>query len=412
MTCTISGGTFEGAVEVNQYAKGFNDKFITGGIYKNGYTSNDGTKTFDNNPSDYVVDNGSTHIVKRDGDADANYVYTVIPMSNLTDGVYLTDPTGALANGYESAKTGDVWTVTAVTTYTVTYTDGRGGTWFKNEVHRGLKTGDPTPKYNNGVEPTRDGYVFNGWSPTVTDTVTGNVTYTAQWESKSELLVKELLGNIKVECVSDSSHTYKEYDTSVGGYSAITLEKGKGKFTSTITVYAKRYIERYNEDTGKTHQLVAGEAETQTIKVEFDDSYSKKNVTVKSGTLPVTFKVTCAQQPAQMYTVTYTDGVSGWVVFQDQVYSNLLSGTKTPEFNGTPTRSGYTFAGWTPAFSATVTGDVTYTATWKPIYWNPFFPKTGDDSNLALWVTLLVVSGGAVAGTLIVSRRKKRKHNR
>ena len=158
-------------------------------------------------------------------------------------------------------------------------------------------------------------------------------------------MVKELLGNIKVECVSDSSHTYKEYDTSVGGYSAITLEKGKGKFTSTITVDAKQYIEQYNKDTGITHQLVAGEAETQTIVVEFDDSYSKKNVTVKSGTLPVTFKVTCAQQPAQMYTVTYTDGVSGWTVFQDQVYKDLLSGTQTPEFNGTPTRSGHNFAG-------------------------------------------------------------------
>ena len=414
MSCSISDGTFDGAVQVNNYAKNFKKAFITGGIYKNGqYTSNDVIETFDNNPSNYVSENGTKYIVKRDGDADANYVYTVIPKSHLTDGVYLSDPSGALAEGYGVTSTdNNVWTVTAVTTYTVIYTDGKGGTWFTDEVHSNLESGTQTPAYNGGVNPTRDGYEFKGWSPTVTDTVTGNVTYTAQWESKSELLVKELLGNIKVECVSDSSHTYKEYDTSVGGYSAITLEKGKGKFTSTITVYATRYIEQYNKDTGKTHQLVAGEAETQTIVVEFDDSYSKNNVTVKSGTLPVTFKVTCAQQPAQMYTVTYTDGVSGWVVFQDQVYSNLLSGTKTPEFNGTPTRSGYTFAGWTPAFSATVTGDVTYTATWKPIYWNPFFPKTGDDSNLALWVTLLVVSGGAVAGTLIVSRRKKRKHNR
>ena len=409
MSCKITDGTFDGAVQVNEYAKDFNDKFITGGTYKNGQYKE---QTFDNNPSGYVEGNGSTRIVKRDGDADANYVYTVIPMSNLTDGVYLTDPTGALANGYESAKTGDVWTVTAVTTYTVTYTDGRGGTWFADEVHRGLKTGDPTPKYNNGVEPTRDGYIFKGWLPEVAETVTGNATYVAQWESKSELFVKEQLGYITVKCVNTgSNHEEKKYDTSVGGYTAFTLEKEKGNFTSTITVDATRYIEQYNKDTGKTHQLVAGEAETQTIVVEFDDSYSKDSVIVKSGTLPVTFKVTCAQ-PQLTYTVTYTDGVSGWVVFQDQVYKDLLSGTKTPEFNGTPTRSGYTFAGWTPAFSATVTGDVTYTATWKPIYWNPFFPKTGDDSSLALWVTLLVVSGGAVAGTLIVSRRKKRKHNR
>ena len=196
------------------------------------------------------------------------------------------------------------------------------------------------------------------------ETVTEDVTYVAQWESKSELLVKELLSDIKVECVNDSSHALKEYDTSIGGYSAITLEGENGKFTSTITVDAKRYIERYNDDTGKTHQLVAGEAETQTIVVEFDSSYSKDSVTVKSGTLPVTFKVTCAQQPDQKYTVTYTDGVGGDEIFKDQAYT-VESGKATPAFNGTPTRKGYKFTGWSPAVTDTVTGNVTYTAQWE-----------------------------------------------
>ena len=34
-------------------------------------------------------------------------------------------------------------------------------------------------------------------------------------------------------------------------------------------------------------------------------------------------------------------------------------------------------------------------------------PKTGDSSNLALWISLLFVSGGAVIGTTVVSRKKK-----
>ena len=37
-------------------------------------------------------------------------------------------------------------------------------------------------------------------------------------------------------------------------------------------------------------------------------------------------------------------------------------------------------------------------------------PQTGDTSNLALWIALLFVSGGAVIGTTAVSRKKK--HNR
>ena len=67
---------------------------------------------------------------------------------------------------------------------------------------------------------------------------------------------------------------------------------------------------------------------------------------------------------APTYTVTYTDGANG-SAFKDQVYSGLKSGVATPAFNGTPTRSGYTFNGWTPAVAKTVTGDATYTATWS-----------------------------------------------
>ena len=35
-------------------------------------------------------------------------------------------------------------------------------------------------------------------------------------------------------------------------------------------------------------------------------------------------------------------------------------------------------------------------------------PQTGDTSNLALWLSLLLVSGGAAIGTTVVSRKKKR----
>ena len=35
--------------------------------------------------------------------------------------------------------------------------------------------------------------------------------------------------------------------------------------------------------------------------------------------------------------------------------------------------------------------------------------QTGDNSNLMLWITLLFISGGAVIGTTVVS--KKKKHN-
>ena len=66
------------------------------------------------------------------------------------------------------------------------------------------------------------------------------------------------------------------------------------------------------------------------------------------------------------FTVTYTDGVENEEIFADQVYGNLLSGTATPAFNGTPTRTGYVFTGWNPTIAAKVTESKKYSATWKP----------------------------------------------
>lgn len=67
----------------------------------------------------------------------------------------------------------------------------------------------------------------------------------------------------------------------------------------------------------------------------------------------------------QKYSVTYTDGIGG-ASFADEVTSDLRRGTPTPAFTGgTPTRSGYTFTGWSPAVAATVTANAIYTAQWK-----------------------------------------------
>ena len=68
----------------------------------------------------------------------------------------------------------------------------------------------------------------------------------------------------------------------------------------------------------------------------------------------------------EKYTVSYTDGVENEEIFADQVYGNLLSGTATPAFNGTPTRTGYVFGGWNPTVADKVTESKIYSATWKP----------------------------------------------
>ena len=65
------------------------------------------------------------------------------------------------------------------------------------------------------------------------------------------------------------------------------------------------------------------------------------------------------------YTVIYNDGVENEVVFEDQTYAGLTYGVLTPEFQGTPVREGYTFAGWEPAVADRVTGNAVYKAIWE-----------------------------------------------
>ena len=84
----------------------------------------------------------------------------------------------------------------------------------------------------------------------------------------------------------------------------------------------------------------------------------------------VKFPVPGAKGIKSRYTVTYTDGVEGKVVFEDQVFPDRVVGTPTPEFDGTPTRAGYTFKGWSPAVEENVTKNITYNATWD-MNWAP-----------------------------------------
>ena len=78
----------------------------------------------------------------------------------------------------------------------------------------------------------------------------------------------------------------------------------------------------------------------------------------------VKFPIPGATGIKSRYTVTYTDGVDGEVVFEDKVIPDLVVDTPTPKFDETPTRAGYTFKGWSPAVEEKVTKNIAYNATW------------------------------------------------
>ena len=171
---------------------------------------------------------------------------------------------------------------------------------------------------------------------------------------------------VKVNCANLSAAHQKNmpafvYQPLLAGSFDIGEVTGSAEsgYACRITVRAAQYVQDFNTRSNATHTPTDGEEKAVTLY------YEDGGWTVGTGSGLVEFTVICENVPAQKYTVTYTDGVDGVEIFKDQVYADLTAGTATPKFNGTPTRVGYFFAGWNPAVTATVTGNVTYTASWK-----------------------------------------------
>ena len=269
-------------------------------------------------------------------------------------------------------------------TFTVTYTDGvEDEVIFENDVHTGLNAGDATPAFVGGT-PNREGYTFAGWQPEVTETVTETVTYVAMWtpvEPKAPTAdeLKKLEMAVQVKCVVDASQQHKEAYDLLGEYDKDYFvgepRKDGDDWLCDINYYPERYVAEFNT-TFQNLKHVQNDEKIVPVTLIWDGgSWQLKT----QGRVPVT----------EVYTVTYTDGVDGEEVFVDQVYSDLRKDSTTPAFDGTPTRTGYTFAGWEPKVAETVTEDVLYVAMWTPV--EPEAPTADELEKLEMAVLVKCV---------------------
>ena len=244
-------------------------------------------------------------------------------------------------------------------TFTVTYTDGVDGEEvFADQVYSGLRKDSETPAFNG--TPNREGYTFAGWEPEVAKTVTETVIYVAMWtpaEPKAPTAdeLKKLEMAVQVKCVVDASQQHTAAYGLLGecdvDYFVGEPRKDGDDWLCDISYYPERYVAAFNTTFQNLKHVQNDEKIVPVTLIWAGDSWQLKT----QGRVHVT----------EVYTVTYTDGVDGEEVFADQVYSDLRKDSATPAFNGTPTRTGYTFAGWEPEVAATVTQTVTYVAKWE-----------------------------------------------
>ena len=204
-TLTVSGGTFTGATyavaEVSSLNAAVN---ISGGQFagtKAAIVKSSTSKatiavsggTFSSDPSVHVVGNGNTNIVKRAGSEDA-YTYTVLAKSGLTSGVYLTNPSGALASNYYVSSTANgVWTVS----YSAPYSGG-----------------------SSSYDPT-----YSVSTPSKTEN--GSVTVSPKNASKGD--------TVTVTVKPDSGYVLETLTVTDKNGNELTLkDKGNGKYTFTM----------------------------------------------------------------------------------------------------------------------------------------------------------------------------------
>ncbi len=274
---------------------------------------------------------------------------------------------------------------TSEKTYTLNY--------YKNTTDTVTNMPVPNPqteKSNTGLVtftvssaiPAREGYNFLGWNgkPDATEptVMPGNTVQTpreitnlyAVWE-KNDSPVPDNPGGTKpdvanaqvkicVQCIEDpATHQPKNYGILPGAYVDGLLQVD-GTYYYSITLNRAKYIERFGQDSGKTH------TDTEPNEsIEFKWQWKNGKWELISDIAPV-IKCQCEKQVEEKYTVTYTDGVDG-KFFEDVVFSDLKSGVATPAFGKDPYHPGYTFAGWEPEVAETVTKTVTYVAKWTPV---------------------------------------------
>lgn len=262
------------------------------------------------------------------------------------------------------------------TRYTEVLKDGKNvwkddnGVWtyqIKLKKDKYIEAFNTTPLINSehtDLYPDQDAYVTwkrdgNQWKIVpVSPNQSGigaviNVTCKLKAPTADEL--KKLDMAVQVKCVVDAAQQHTSAYGLLGEYDKDYFvgepKKVGDDWLCDISYYPERYVAEFNTTFQNLKHVQNDEKIVPVTLIWAGGSWQIKT----QGRVHVT----------EEYTVTYTDGVDGEEVFADQVYSDLRKDSTTPAFNGTPTRTGYTFAGWEPEVAATVTQTVTYVAKWE-----------------------------------------------
>ncbi|MBQ6266462.1 MAG: InlB B-repeat-containing protein, partial [Clostridia bacterium] len=241
--------------------------------------------------------------------------------------------------------------------YNVTYNAGAGQ--FADETTSHVLThhyGDnPSDTGLNGVlyeEPTRVGYEFSDWTPALPGTVDeADITVTAVYTAKTYTITFNTDGGTAIEDIVadyDEEYTVPSNPVKVG----YTFDHWENEDTGeTFTFPADHKMDAYNDGEGDTLYLIAVYTiNSHTLTLALDDG-------------------------------TYATAPTGYTAQANGTYTRTVDYGTVISAPTNPAKVGYTFQGWSPAFPITMQdADITTTAQWTVNQYTITFDTDGGSA--------------------------------
>ncbi|WP_166083497.1 InlB B-repeat-containing protein [Erysipelothrix anatis] len=275
--------------------------------------------------------------------------------------------------------------ITKNTTYTAlwetakhkVYFDSRGGSEISEQIVLHNQT------VVRPIEPTRRGVVFAGWDLPLDTAITKETIFTAKWEGDMLNVSFDTMGGTRLpdqkvlfgDSPSLSFTPTKAGHDLVGWSPSLTTEVEKDTVFTALWEVSKHIVEFDTvADDIIPYQIVEDGKRAETPLTPQKDGYRfvewapNINQTIKSDTV-------------------FT---AKWILDEFDVHFNTDGGNAIPSQkvkNGSiaiapanPTKTGYTFDGWTPSINTVITGHTTFTAKWTVNRYNVTFNSNGGSS--------------------------------
>lgn len=283
---------------------------------------------------------------------------------------------------------------------TVTW-NPNGGKWEDGSTFKITDTYQKDSRITKPTNPTRTGYTFKGWhdgTAIVTPATTmpdHSLTYTAQWTANTITITWNANGGsvspttstytydgatVELPTPTRTGYTFNGWYTAATGGTQITEVGTTNKPTEDVTYYAHWTVNTHT----LTWDVNGGNALTGDYtkgNVDFGTPITAPETPTRTG---YTFKgwndgtgIVTPETTMPDHSLTYT---AIWEINQYTVTWKLAGGSvngstadivETYNYGATitapadPTRTGYTFAGWSPNVAATMPAEnTTYTAQW------------------------------------------------